>query len=52
MALAYPKNQLTILDYNRVVKDLNNKTPAEIITELEKCFKIEKIANNAGVKPT
>jgi len=33
---------LTILDYNRVVKDLNGLTPAEFLKALEKKFTVEK----------
>ena len=42
MAVCFPANQLTIIDYNRVVKDLNGLTPAEFLTALEKNFEIEE----------
>ena len=38
MAVCFPASQLTILDYNRVVKDLNGHSPAEFLTLLEKDF--------------
>lgn len=38
MAVCFPADQLTILDYNRVVKDLNGYTPAEFLKTLEKDF--------------
>ena len=38
MAVCFPAQQLTILDYNRVVKDLNGRTPAEFLAALEKNF--------------
>ncbi len=38
MAVCFPEQQLTILDYNRVVKDLNGMTPAEFLKALEKNF--------------
>ena len=41
MTVCFPDNQLTIIDYNRVVKDLNGLTPAELIEKLEKNFEIE-----------
>ena len=41
MAVCFPDNQLTIIDYNRVVKDLNGLTPAELLEKLEKNFEIE-----------
>ena len=41
MAVAFPASQLTILDYNRVVKDLNGMTAKEFLTALAKNFDIE-----------
>ncbi len=38
MAVCFPASQLTILDYNRVVKDLNGRTPAEFLTALAQNF--------------
>lgn len=38
MAVCFPASQLTILDYNRVVKDLNGHSPAEFLALLEKDF--------------
>ena len=42
MAVCFPANQLTIIDYNRVVKDLNGLTPAQFLTALEKNFVVEE----------
>ena len=42
MAVCFPANQLTIIDYNQVVKDFNGLTPAEFLTALEKNFEIEE----------
>ncbi|HHW81662.1 MAG TPA: DUF1015 domain-containing protein [Bacteroidales bacterium] len=41
MAVCFPDNQLTIIDYNRVVTDLNGLTPDELLEKLEKNFEIE-----------
>jgi len=41
MAVCFPANQLTIIDYNRVVKDLNGLTPEEFIRKLERNFVVE-----------
>ena len=41
MAVCFPANQLTIIDYNRVVKDLNGLTPAQFITAISKHFIVE-----------
>jgi uncharacterized protein (DUF1015 family) len=42
LAVHFPSNQLTIIDYNRLVKDLNNLTPAKFMEELDKGFVIEE----------
>lgn len=41
MAVCFPANQLTIIDYNRLVKDLNGLTSAEFLSALEKNFTVE-----------
>ncbi len=38
----FPANQLSIMDYNRVVKDLNGHTPEDFLKELATNFTIEK----------
>ncbi len=43
----FPSNQLHIMDYNRVVKDLNGLTPKSFIKELGKQFKVELISKEA-----
>ncbi len=42
MAVSFPANQLTIIDYNRVVKDLNGLTPAEFLARIAENFVIEE----------
>ena len=42
MAVCFPANQLTIIDYNRVVKDLNGLTPQAFIDALKKHFEVEE----------
>lgn len=42
LAVHFPASQLTIIDYNRVVKDLNGLTADEFLEELEAGFVIEK----------
>ena len=42
MAVAFQASQLTILDYNRVVKDLNGLTSEQFLGALEKNFIVEK----------
>lgn len=41
MAVCFPDSHLTIIDYNRVVKDLNGLTPAELLRKLEANFEVE-----------
>lgn len=41
----FPANQLAILDYNRIVKDLNGLSDDEFIKKLEQDFSIHKAAN-------
>ncbi|MBR4986286.1 MAG: DUF1015 domain-containing protein [Proteobacteria bacterium] len=41
MAVCFQASQLTILDYNRVIKDLNGLTSAEFLKALEKNFDVE-----------
>ena len=45
----FPSNQLAILDYNRVVKDLNGHSAAALIEALSKDFDI--VAEEKAVKP-
>jgi uncharacterized protein (DUF1015 family) len=42
MAVCFPANQLTIIDYNRVVKDLNGLTSAQFLDALRKNFTVEE----------
>jgi uncharacterized protein (DUF1015 family) len=42
MAVCFPAGQLTIIDYNRVVRDLNGLTSDEFLVALEKNFMVEK----------
>ena len=41
MAVCFPANQLTIIDYNRVVKDLNGLTEAQLLEKLNAHFIVE-----------
>ncbi len=44
-AVAFPDNQLKILAYNRVVRDLNGRSEAEFMGEMEKLFNIKELAS-------
>lgn len=41
LAVHFPDNQLSIIDYNRLVTDLNGMTPAAFMEQLEQVFTIE-----------
>ncbi len=41
LSVIFPEEELKILDYNRVLKDLNGHTPDEILEEIEKNFYIK-----------
>ncbi len=41
MAVVFPDDQLTIIDYNRVVKDLNGLSKEDFLTSLAKNFLVE-----------
>ncbi len=41
LAVAFPQSHLQIIDYNRLVKDLNGLTPAEFLSKLEANFEVE-----------
>ena len=51
MSVLFPDNQLTIIDYNRVVKDLNGLTPAEFLARLDQGFKVVEVGSEP-FKPT
>lgn len=42
LAVCFPDNQLNVIDYNRVVKDLNGLSEAEFLKALEADFVVEK----------
>jgi uncharacterized protein (DUF1015 family) len=49
LAVLFPHREMTILDYNRVIKDLNGRTPDALLAELRKTGTIE--ASDAPVRP-
>ncbi|MDO9037283.1 MAG: DUF1015 family protein [Lutibacter sp.] len=50
MAVHFPDNQLQIIDYNRVVKDLNGLNTAEFLAKIDENFGITQISGSI-VKP-
>lgn len=51
LAVAFPDNDLMVMDYNRVIKDLNGMTKEELIRKLEEKFIVTKSPDNKAVKP-
>lgn len=43
LSVLFPEDQLMIMDYNRVVKDLNGMTADEFIAKLSENFTVEKV---------
>lgn len=51
LSVVFPDEQLYIMDYNRVVKDLNNYSLEEFINKVEEKFTVEKVGTDP-YKPT
>jgi uncharacterized protein (DUF1015 family) len=49
LAVLFPEREMTILDYNRVVKDLDGRTPEQFLAELRKNFAVT--ASDKPVRP-
>ena len=49
LAVIFPEREMTILDYNRVVKDLNGRAPEQFLAELRKSFTVA--ASDEPVRP-
>jgi len=47
LAVHFPDSQLTIIDYNRVVKDLNGLSEEDFLKELAQGFKVEEKGTEA-----
>lgn len=52
MAVCFPASQLTILDYNRVVKDLNGLSAEEFLEKLSENFDVEQKSGAEDAHPT
>ena len=51
LSVIFPDNQLYIMDYNRVVKDLNGLSNEEFIAEISKKFYVSEYKGNECCKP-
>lgn len=52
MAVCFPESQLKIIDYNRVVKDLNGLTPEAFLSALEADFVVEEYKGEGVCTPS
>ncbi|RKX67822.1 DUF1015 domain-containing protein [candidate division TA06 bacterium] len=51
LSVIFPHNQMYVMDYNRVVKDLNGNSEAEFLEKLSKIFQISEFSENRPYKP-
>jgi len=51
LAVFFPHNQLKIMDYNRVVKDLGDMTEEEFLEKVQSNFDIELVNDSKSYKP-
>lgn len=51
LSVIFPHNQMYVMDYNRVVKDLNGNNEAEFLEKLSKIFQISEFSENRPYKP-
>ena len=54
-AVLFPQHEMTILDYNRVLRDLNGRSAAELLAEIRKRYAVEAsdrpVARRTPAKP-
>ena len=50
LAVSFPATEMVILDYNRVVRDLNGESPQSFVAKLERHFQVTPV--NQAVRPT
>jgi len=50
LAVLFPQAEMTILDYNRVLHDLNGRTPEKLLAELRERYQVE--GRDQPVQPT
>lgn len=51
LTVIFPDNQMQILDYNRVVKDLNGMETTEFLEKISGKFSVSKLENGRQFKP-
>jgi uncharacterized protein (DUF1015 family) len=51
LAVYFPAKQLKIIDYNRVITDLNGLSKTKFLSKLEELFVVKKISSSDNAKP-
>ena len=51
LSVIFPSNQLKILDYNRIIKDLNGLTEDEFLNKIKEKFVVEEYTGAGQFKP-
>ncbi len=51
LSVLFPDSELMIMDYNRVLKDMNSHTPSELFDKMEECFSLLK-EGESEIKPS
>jgi uncharacterized protein (DUF1015 family) len=49
LTVMFPQNEMTILDYNRVIRDLNGRSPEELLARLREAYGVA--ASDQPVRP-
>ncbi len=52
LAVAFPKDELEIMDYNRVMKDLNGYSAEEFMAKMSEKFTVEAYSGEGQFKPS
>ncbi|MCC7510030.1 MAG: DUF1015 domain-containing protein [Planctomycetes bacterium] len=51
LCVLFPASELKILPYNRLVHDLNGRTPQDLLSELGACCEVQESAPHSPAKP-
>ena len=52
LAVLFPHHEMTILDYNRVVRDLNGLAPEELLQRINTDFRVQPVLTHGNERPT
>ena len=47
LSVLFPADELSIMDYNRVIKDLNGYSKDEFLAKISECFDVKKVGTEA-----